>query len=196
MNNRLPLTGEDTVGPYYPVSFLDADRADLTAFAGLTVEPAGEALVLRGVVLDVERTPVAPVLLEFQQADGRGELYPFDEHDDEADPWFDPLSRQYCETGRFELRTIRPGVAPGSGRAPHLTLNIFCDGFSRVATQIFLEGDPRNDGDPLLASLPEALRPRLIARRDGDGAYAIEIVLRGEGETPFFDDLEESDLDR
>jgi len=44
--------------------------------------------------------------------------------------------------------------------------------------------------EPSLAWISDAeLRARLIARRVGDDAYAIDIVLAGDGETPFFDDL-------
>ena len=39
---RRPPTNEDTIGPYYPIPFLDADRMDLTrAHPGLAVGPRG-----------------------------------------------------------------------------------------------------------------------------------------------------------
>jgi protocatechuate 3,4-dioxygenase alpha subunit len=35
---------------------------------------------------------------------------------------------------------------------------------------------------------PAALRERLVAKREGAARYRFDIRLRGEGETPFFDD--------
>ena len=88
--------------------------------------------------------------------------------------------------------------ADGIGRAPNITLTLFSDGISRIVTQIFFAGEAGNDEDPLLLSLPEPQRARLIARHDGrrsDGSevYAIDIVMAGEDETPFFDDLSSGD---
>lgn len=199
MSNQLPATAEDSVGPYYPVAFMDDDRTDLTRFDGLSVTARGDAVTLEGTVFDCEHRPVAPILLEFWQADAAGRFRTARNRDDPTlDPLFDGVSRQYCTAGSFRLRTVKPGPvyppeAGGAPRAPHVTLSIFCDGISRVATQIFFEGEPLNETDPLLISLPEALRARLVARRvgfeDAVPRYAIDIVLRGEDETPFFDDL-------
>ena len=41
--------------------------------------------------------------------------------------------------------------------------------------------------DAVLDAVPAARRSLLIAKRDGT-AYRFDIRLRGEGETPFFDD--------
>ena len=81
------------------------------------------------------------------------------------------------------------------GRAPHITVTMFSDGITRLVTQIFFDDEPEaNAQDPLLTSLPDELRERLIARRveapaEGPTVYEIAIVMRGPGETPFFDDL-------
>jgi protocatechuate 3,4-dioxygenase beta subunit len=63
---------------------------------------------------------------------------------------------------------------------------------------VFFESEPENGGDPVLKSIPDpAVRKRLVARRnrerDGKGiaAYELDFVLRGERETPFFDDIHE-----
>jgi protocatechuate 3,4-dioxygenase beta subunit len=80
-------------------------------------------------------------------------------------------------------------------RAPHLRLTIFASGIDRLVTQTFFEGEAENGGDPVLKSIPDpAVRKRLIAQRnrelDGKGiaGYELDFVLRGERETPFFDD--------
>jgi protocatechuate 3,4-dioxygenase, alpha subunit len=41
--------------------------------------------------------------------------------------------------------------------------------------------------DPVLDAVPAARRPLLVAKRDGN-VYRFDIRLRGDGETPFFDD--------
>jgi protocatechuate 3,4-dioxygenase beta subunit len=60
---------------------------------------------------------------------------------------------------------------------------------------MYFPGEALNDGDALLRGLDEARRRRLIARRKsprgGEGeelALVFDIVLRGEGETPFLND--------
>jgi protocatechuate 3,4-dioxygenase beta subunit len=46
-----------------------------------------------------------------------------------------------------------------------------------------------NATDPVLNCVADPrVRERLIARRVAEGEYALDIVMRGEGETPFFDD--------
>jgi protocatechuate 3,4-dioxygenase beta subunit len=99
------------------------------------------------------------------------------------------------------LRTIKPGAhpvpvereAPGervAQRAPHLRLTIFASGIDRLVTQIFFDDEPLNASDPVLAAIPDTLvRDRLIAARGRRShEYTIDIVLRGDAETPFFDD--------
>jgi protocatechuate 3,4-dioxygenase beta subunit len=83
-------------------------------------------------------------------------------------------------------------------RAPHLRLTIFASGIDRLVTQMFFDDEPLNQSDPVLHSIEDPrVRDRLIARRrngsDSEGVpgivgYEIQIVLRGEAETPFFDD--------
>ena len=189
-NAPLPATQEEMVGPYYPPRFLLEDPARLDKALGLSVRPEGEPIVLSGAVLDLHGKPVAPILVEFWQADASGKLRVPGET--AVDPWFDGYARQYCTDGSFELRTVKPG-AVSDARAPHVTVTLFCDGVSRLVTQVFFDDEPANARDPLLLDLPEALRDRLIARRqpgDGPPRYLIDIVMRGERETPFFDDLE------
>jgi protocatechuate 3,4-dioxygenase alpha subunit len=195
-SNRLAATLEDTVGPYFPPSFVDGFRHDLSRHPGMVVRPAGEVVRLTGTIRDVAGVPVAPVLVEYWQADAAGRYRtPIDAGDPALDPWFDGYGRQYCEDGRYSLTTVRPGAAAGDGgRAPHVTLTIFCDGLAKLVTQIFFADEPGNGDDPLLASLPPELATRLIATREGEedgiAVYRRDIVLRGAGETPFFDDIE------
>ncbi len=115
---------------------------------------------------------------------------------------------------REALRIARPEPVEGRARsglasaerpamrAPHLRLTIFASGIDRLVTQVFFDDEPLNATDPVLASIPDTdVRSRLIAARLDLGAearidpgerrrleYALDIVMRGDGETPFFDD--------
>ncbi len=199
----LPPTNEDTVGPYFPDLFCERGYRDLSqVHPGLVCAPEGRKIILKGRLLDRHGQLAGGVVVEFWQANSKG-VYrnPNSRGDANLDPWFEGFSRIRSIDGRFELTTIKPGRQRrnrngngNGGRAPNITLTIFSDGISRIATQVFFADEESNANDPLLQSLPEDLRSRLIARHDGrraDGAevYAIDIVLAGAGETPFFEDL-------
>ena len=194
--NRRPPTNEDTVGPYFPIPFCDDDRMDLTIHhEGLVFRPSGQRIVLRGRLLDRHGMLANGALIEFWQPNAAG-VYrtPATVNHPDIDPWFDGYARCRSVDGTFALKTIKPGRSSEGERAPNITVTIFSDGISRIVTQIFFADEPSNEADPLLLSLPPELRPRLMARHDGrqsDGSevYVIDIIMAGDGETPFFDDL-------
>jgi len=197
---RLPPTLDDTVGPYFPPVFVANDRLDLyRPYAGLSPRANGSPVEVRVRLLDVDERPATNTLLEVWQPNARGILR-VPGGDFEDDPHFQGHGRVWSASGEFTLVTTMPGSldAGAATRAPYLTLTIFSDGISRLVTQVFFEGDPRNARDPVLSALPPALAERLIAGRVSDAgacvpAYAIAIRMRGERETPFFDDEPESD---
>jgi protocatechuate 3,4-dioxygenase alpha subunit len=199
--NRLAPLAEDTVGPYYPYSFLDGDRSDLTRLhAGLSVGPQGRPMILRGRLLDCEGQPVDDAIIEFWQANAAGILrIPAMKSHPLLDPFFDGFGRLITTLEPFEFKTVKPGAIAGhegtAPRAPHVTLTIFCDGITRLVTQVFFDDEAEaNTRDPLLESLTPELRERIVAKRvsapsDEVSIYEITLVMRGENETPFFDDL-------
>ena len=199
-NHRAAL-GEDTIGPYYPYHFVDGDRSDLTLLhRGLNVRPQGQPIVLRGRLVDCEGQAVDDALLEFWQANAAGVWRtPDAATDPRLDPHFDGFGRLITTAHPFEFKTIKPGATAATpnaaARAPHITLTIFSDGITRLVTQVFFDDEAlANAKDPVLASLSAELRERLIARSNPATAgastiYDITIVMRGENETPFFDDL-------
>lgn len=187
--NLLPATNEDTTGPYHPVQFYDARLADLTVIGpGLVVAPRGEPIEIAGEVRGGDGALANGVTLEFWQANAAG-IYrtPATAGHPALDPWFDGFGRLRAGDGRYRFRTIRPGAAPG--RAPCVTVTLFSDGIARIAAQMFFAGDPANDADPLLASLPEAERARLLAREEAPGRWRFDVRMSGGGETPFFEDF-------
>lgn len=196
--NTLPATNEDTVGPYYPIYFADETLEDLTrVHHGLCLKPQGQPIELTGRLIDYYGNLANGALMEFWQANAKG-IYrtpAYVDHPD-LDPYFDGFGRLRTSDGNYRFRTIMPGAT--SGRSPNITVTLFSDGISRIVTQVFFQGaqgDQGHERDPLLAALPAEERDRLIARCDGtaeDGTeiYRWDIVMAGDGETPFFDDIE------
>lgn len=201
MKELLP-SGEDTVGPYYPIAFCSQDRADLLEpVPGTVFRAKGQPIRIGGRILDARGEPLKRVLVEYRQADSGGFLRgPGTRSDTSLDPHFRGDARELAE-GRYELRTVKPGALAGSGdqaaQAPHITLTLFADGIARLVTRIFFGDEAANRDDPLLRSLSAEDAKRLIARpvgADPDGLtrYELDIVLAGDGETPFFDDMSPS----
>lgn len=204
--NRLPATCEDTVGPYYPLPFTDGDKADLSqVHPGLVMRPHGRPIEIEGRLFDVNGHLSFGALLEFWQPDADGRLRGPDElANPDLDPYFDGYARIRTDDGAFRLRTIMPGPSRDAGqpeRAPYITVTIFSDGFARLVTQLFFEGEDGNDEDPVLRSVPPERRSALMVRpngvfRDGAAVYRIDLIFAGSGETPFFDDLGDANGDR
>ena len=161
-SNLLIATNEDTLGPYYPISLCDNDSMDLTQIrSGIIHQPAGEKITINGSIEDINGKLAHGCLLEFWQANANG-IYrtPNNESHEDLDPWFMGYARHRTKDGNFTLTTIKPGAS--GDRAPNITLTIFSDGIMRVVTQLFFEGDPANDTDALLLSIPEEMRSKLM----------------------------------
>jgi protocatechuate 3,4-dioxygenase beta subunit len=114
-----------------------------------------------GRVLDAEGRPVAGTRMEIWQCDAFGRYHhPLDGGG--ADPNFQGFGATTAAAdGAWRFRTIRPVAYPG--RAPHIHFAIFPPGGVRFTTQMYVAGEPLNDGDMLLSRVrdPQA-RARLI----------------------------------
>jgi protocatechuate 3,4-dioxygenase alpha subunit len=163
-------TPSQTVGPYLSIG--------LTWDSGpYVVSPdAPGAVWLRGEIRDGAGVVVQDALVETWQADPSGEFHT---------AGFRGFGR--CPTdddGRWAIRTLKPGAV--SGQAPHIAVTIFARGLlHRVYTRLYFADEPANESDPVLATVPAARRPTLIAARTGDG-YRFDITLQGPDETVFF----------
>lgn len=188
--NRLTPTNEDTVGPYYPPSLCENNNSlDMTNIrSGIVFKPLGEKITIKGCVKDIDGKLSNGCLLEFWQPNSQGFYYrPDTESHEMVDPWFTGYTRHRTKDGNFSLTTIKPGVA--DGRAPNITVTLFSDGIMRLVTQLFFADEKSNSDDPLLLSIPEELRERLMINKVAHNEYEIEIIMAGNNETPFFDDL-------
>jgi len=159
---KLIPTGEMTLGPFFPREFA-AGANHLSD----EIEVMGKITQLDGRALD-------NVVVEIWQADRDGR---FD------NPKFSGWGRAATDAkGIYRFKTIKPG-AP-KGRIAHINFLILYSGLMRqLQTTMFFE----LAADPVLDAVPEKRRALLVARREGT-VYRFDLRLRGERETPFFDD--------
>lgn len=184
---KLIPTGEATIGPFFPPRYVDAGANDLTSFAGRVAR--GEPLEIHGRVVQGDGTPLENLMVEIWQTDAGGIFrHPADPRHAQADPDFLGWGRAATDRqGSYRFRTIRPG-AP-AGRAPHINFMLMFSGLMRILkTTMYFEGEPGNDSDIVLSSVPSRRKVLLVAKQESENSYLFDIRLRGEDETPFFDD--------
>jgi protocatechuate 3,4-dioxygenase beta subunit len=187
-----PLLGEGRVA--------DGDHDLTVQHAG---EPLGERILVAGRVLDDDGRPVPGTLVEIWQANAGGRYrHDRDRHPAPLDPNFSGAGRCVTDSeGRFRFVTVKPGAYPwknhpNAWRPAHIHFSVFGRAFTqRLITQMYFPGDPLFPFDPILSSVPEAARERLVSRLDMDLTmpewalgYRWDIVLRGRDATPFEDE--------
>jgi protocatechuate 3,4-dioxygenase alpha subunit len=165
---KLIPTGEMTLGPFFPREFAQGAN-DLAAGV-----KQGEVIEVSGRITQLDGRPLDNLVVEIWQADGEGR---FD------NPGFFGWGRAATDAnGVYRFRTIKPGDF--DDRAPHINFLLLYSGLMRqLQTTMFFS----TAGDPVLNAVPAEHRQRLIAKREGT-VHRFDIRLRGEGETPFFDD--------
>lgn len=88
--------------------------------------------------------------------------------------------------GEFTMRLSLPD--DGMRGEPLMYVTIFARGLLKHQfTAVFREDDKSLAQSAILAQVPEARRPTLLARKTGDGHYRWDIRMQGDRETAFFD---------
>jgi protocatechuate 3,4-dioxygenase alpha subunit len=175
----LQATTSQTVGPYLHIGLTWLIIENL-APAGV----AGERISLEGSVVDGDGKPVNDAAVEIWQADAAGKY---------GTKAFRGFGRSATdEQGRYRFQTIKPGRVPGPGgklQAPHIAVNLFMRGqLKQLVSRIYFPDDAANAEDPVLALVPAARRPTLIAKKGSKpGVLEWNVVLQGRDETVFFD---------
>jgi protocatechuate 3,4-dioxygenase, alpha subunit len=172
--SRLVPTAEMTLGPFFPREFA-VGANDLAVGANDPATGAqGEVIEITGRVVQADGRPLDNLIVEIWQADAQGR---FD------NPAFHGWGRAATDAaGIYVFRTIKPGAC--EGRAPHINFLLLYSGLMRQLQTVMYFDDA---SDPVLDAV-KAGRKRLIATREGERRYRFDIRLRGDGETPFFDD--------
>ena len=160
-------TGEMTLGPFFPREFAQGAN-DLAANA------KGEVIEITGRITQLDGKPLDNLVVEIWQADSQGRF--------NSGEFFGWGRAATDANGVYRFRTIKPGAY--EGRAPHINFLLLYSGLMRhLQTVMFFDAAK----DPVLDAVPANRREQLIAKREG-AVYRFDIRLRGEGETPFFDD--------
>jgi len=150
----LLTTPTQSRGPFYPREKpLDSDN-DLVKVDGMKRQARGSICDLRGRVLDVDGAPVSGALVEIWQCDASGRYrHPEDRANRRPDTAFQGFGTyRTTDDGRYRFRTIRP--VPYPGRAPHIHVAVSAPGRPVLVTQLYVEGDPRNERDFLFQRIP------------------------------------------
>ncbi len=148
---KAEATVSNAEGPYYK-----SGAPERTVL----VEPgmSGTRLLLTGQVLTTDCRPVAGAVLDFWQANDRGEY---------DNTGYTLRGKQFAdEMGRYRLETIVPGRYPG--RTLHIHVKVSAPGGSVLTTQIYFEGEPGNESDGLIR--PSLIVPLTDAASGGKAA--------------------------
>lgn len=160
-------TPAQTEGPFFPIHDQPDKDADMTRIAGHEQQAKGDVVVVRGRVLDQDGAPVAGAVVDVWQANAAGRYaHERDPNPAPLDPDFQGWAKLVTDDdGRWSVRTIVPGAYPvqdGWSRPPHIHVKVARRGFHELTTQMYFAGNPLNDADRLLQSVPEAQRAMLV----------------------------------
>jgi protocatechuate 3,4-dioxygenase, beta subunit len=172
------VTPSQTEGPFYPVALPADSDFDLLDNGSLHYTQ-GRAGWLAGAVLDTTGRAVRGAVVEIWQCDQRGHYRHPGDHSG-ADAAFQGFGRVAVDTaGEYRFRTIVPVAYPG--RTPHIHVKVRLAQRELLTTQLYVEGDPRNERDMIWRGLAPADRAAVTAAFEpaADGLRArFEIIVR------------------
>jgi protocatechuate 3,4-dioxygenase, beta subunit len=156
-------TAEDALGPFYPLSLPKDQDFDLSLIAGHKTRARGQLLYVSGRVVDTHGAPIANAVLEIWQANAAGRyMHPGDTSDAPLDPNFQGYARiRSGPDGSYLIKTIQPGNYGPRTRHIHFDVR---GKATRLITQMYFEGEPKNESDPLLKMQGPEDRKTLMSR--------------------------------
>lgn len=164
----LPRTPGQILGPFFPLGKTPDLGGDLTHLPGKPERAAGQVLNVMGRVLNMKGEPVRGAKLEVWQANAAGRYtHPSDENPAPLDPNFEGFAALTTDAeGRYHFKTIKPGAypaAPGLIRPPHIHFEVRGE-VDMLVTQMYFQGEPENDKDWFLQSIPARGRDLLTVK--------------------------------
>ncbi len=182
MEKHIPSSSQ-TVGPFFTIGlkYLIDRAAELDASLDNSIE-------IRGRVLDRDSSPVPDAMLEFWSPDDALIEAAAGSQDSQIPNGFRRVATDL--DGSFAVRIAQPlssRLEDGREQAPHFMVLVFARGLQRhLISRMYLEGEPGNEHDPVLLSVPAERRGTLIARVDGTDSYRWDVILQGDNESVFF----------
>ena len=167
INHRKPDGATETtvLGPFYA-----SGARDMPMWADIAGDAPGEAAYVSGSVLDVAGNPIAGALLDVWQTDGEGF---YDAQRPGGKAHYARGKFTTAADGRYGFRTVKPVSYPvptdgpvgrmllGMGRHPyrpaHVHVIVSAPGYERVATHLFVKGDPYLDSDAVFGVKPSLI---------------------------------------
>jgi len=150
-------TGQETLGPFYPVRIPPMSDQDITHYPGKSGRALGQVIELTGRVMDVKGRPLPQAHLTIWQANAAGRYRnAVDDNPAPLDPNFLGVTSFTVDAqGRYRLRTVKPGAYPepsGTIRTPHIHFDVTNADY-RLVAQMYFPGEALNEHDLLLSTL-------------------------------------------
>ena len=125
-------------------------------------EPIGQRMIVEGQVVDEDGKPLPQTLVEVWQTNAAGRYrHKLDDFPAPLDPNFKGHGRMLTdENGKYRFLTVKPGAYPWNNhpnawRPAHIHFSLFGPSFvSRFITQMYFEGDPMLEYDPVFQAVP------------------------------------------
>ena len=155
---KLKPTGQETLGPFYPVRAPTSHDTDLTHYPGHKGGRAlGQIIQITGRILDTAGRPLPAAAMTVWQANAAGRYTnPVDSNPAPLDPNFlGVASFGVGADGSYRLRTVKPGPYPepsGTLRTRHIHFDVTNADY-RLVTQMYFPGEALNGKDLLLSTL-------------------------------------------
>ena len=186
--DQLEPTGQETLGPFYPVRAPLNHDVDLTHYPGRQGRALGQIVQITGRVLDTSGRPLPQAQLKIWQANAAGRYTnPVDKNPAPLDPNFLGVTSFGVDSeGSYRLRTVKPGAYPepsGTTRTPHVHFDVTNADY-RLVAQMYFPGEKLNRNDILFSTLSARHRDPLAAvckpattSEPGVSAYTWDIIL-------------------
>jgi protocatechuate 3,4-dioxygenase, beta subunit len=181
----LVATPQQSAGPFYPVKFPPDIDSDLVVLRGSAARAEGTVTHVMGRVLGLDGKPIPNATVEIWQCDARGRyIHPGDTGGRPRDRAFQGYGRTVSDAdGAYRFRTIKP--VPYPGRTPHIHFAVRAPGRRELITQMYVAGEPQNEGDFLYRSIRDPRQRAAVTVRldpangieDGALAGSFDLVL-------------------
>lgn len=165
-----PPTPEQPAGPFYAALRPLSIDNDLLHLPGRSEAADGDVIHILGQVRNQSGKAISGARVEIWQANAYGRYnHPRHENSNlKLDPNFQGFGHDKTDAaGSYRFRTVKPAPYPDSPswlRPPHIHFAVFPPGGAPWTTQLYFAGEPLNETDHLLQSLPtDADRARVTA---------------------------------